>query len=56
MKEQDKKKDRRIINNHSIKSGDDFSWGGNTLEWEKQSLDVASRYKSYKGRKKYTLK
>lgn len=44
-----------IKNSNEIKTSTDFSWGGDTLDWEERAFDVASRFKSFKGEKKYSL-
>lgn len=58
LKSSNKKKveAENIKNNNEIKTNDDFSWGGNTIQWQKESKDIAIKHKSYKGEKKYKLK
>ncbi len=45
-----------IQNSNDIKTNDDFSWGGNTIQWQKESKYIAMKHRSYKGEKKYKLK
>lgn len=48
-------KKENIKNENKIKTSADFSWGGNTIDWEERAFDVASRFKSFNGKKKYSL-
>lgn len=58
MKSVDKNTIRKenIKNENKIKTSADFSWGGNAIDWEERALDVASRFKSFNGQKKYNLR
>lgn len=58
LKKTNKKKVKaeNIKNSNDIKPNDDFSWGGNTIEWQKEAKDIAIKHKSYNGEKKHTLK
>lgn len=56
-KENDKNTIRKenIKNSNEIKTSSDFAWGGDTVDWEERAFDVASRFKSFKGERKYSL-
>lgn len=45
-----------IKNSNDIKTSNDFSWGGNTIQWQEESEEIANKHKSYKEEKKYKLK